>query len=740
MYMAIRNYIIFIFLLVGCVTALAYGLIAGEQYIEKSENWANHTRRVIIATEDLSTSIEALLASQRGYLITQKPEFITDYTAHKKQIGKDLQHLKELNTNNETQIVRVRELERHIEDFKRSLDERMADYLMQKDIKKISDVEVVNEIKGNIIRLNTDIIQSAYKTLNEHIILIETKKKEYFYILLVGLGVGTLLLLIFNWFLLVAQKQRNAAEGDLEDTQQRLELAIEGTRDGIFDWNIKTDQVFYSKQFFAMLGDFDGARETSTDYFYNLIHPDDQAKVRTYADQYLNGEMPEYIQEFRVRHSSGRYLWIQARGKALFDKKGKPYRMVGGLTDVTHMIKVQERLEEEKDAAEKANQAKTDFLAHMSHEIRTPLTAITGIAEIFARNLDGLNDKQKKLVSTLNSSTVALRDLITDVLDFSKIENGSMEIVSEEIEFVPFCEEIISIMAMKASEKNLKFVFDYNDFKNSLINVDKVRLRQILINIIGNAIKFTDKGQIEVKVSSEKSGEQDYLRFDVIDTGIGIAKDRIDLIFERFKQEDSSVSRKFGGTGLGLPISRKLARLMGGDITVMSKKGKGSTFIVMLPLEIRNIDGTSSVATDSSLDRLNEKIRSAVNDNQKILLVDDYEGNVTVIGFMLEDAGLKYDVATNGAEAVEAWNTNDYALVLMDIQMPEMDGFTATETIRKKEAKRKVKNSTTIVGMTAHALVADREKCIEAGMDAYLAKPIDEIEMKRKILELLYMA
>ncbi|TNE36521.1 MAG: response regulator, partial [Alphaproteobacteria bacterium] len=243
-------------------------------------------------------------------------------------------------------------------------------------------------------------------------------------------------------------------------------------------------------------------------------------------------------------------------------------------------------------------------------------------------------------------------------------------------------------------------------------------------------------GHIHVTTKTERRGGILFLRIDVEDTGIGIAEHHINLVFEQFKQADSSVSRKFGGTGLGLSISKRLADLMGGDIEVKSKLGKGSTFSLILPLP-EETEAERRQEMDAHLRaKLTDRQKSAIRDTQKILLVEDYDGNVAVLGYFLEDLGINYDVAQTGLEAVNLWNDNHYSLILMDIQMPEMDGFTSTRLIRSIEEEKSL-SRTPIVGMTAHALIGDKDKCLDAGMDAYLPKPIVEQDLKSVILKFL---
>lgn len=731
----VRNFLAFVVILLACAGTLAYALISGDRSLGESGGLVLKTHDVIMESQELSTLIEGMLSAQRGYLITGDEEFLTSYELKKNEVSQHIARLSDLNKDDAAQQSRLDEIRGYFLDLSAQLESRATRFRPRVSKFQLENVEVVNNIKDNIIRVNNSLLKEGYDLLNERIVLVEEKKAEYFNTLLVSVIVGTVLLLVLNGYLLYAQRRRNRAEASLKDTEERFALAIDGTQDGIFDWDVRAGQVFYSRQFFGMLGYNRKAYVGDIGDFKALIHPDDVEAVWRQVELYLDGGLSEYRQDFRMKHDSGRWIWIQSRAKALFDRDGKAYRMVGAHTDITHTVKEQERLEAEKEAAEAANQAKSDFLAHMSHEIRTPLTAINGIAEIFTKNQDNFDDKQKQLIGTLMSSTASLKDLINDILDFSKIENGDLELDECDFSLAQLFEEVISMMSLRAGEKGVSFIFDYSGLKQPEFRGDPKRLRQIIVNLIANAIKFTDQGGVTVKADVETRDGNDFLRIAVSDTGIGIAPEHFDLVFERFKQADSSVSRKYGGTGLGLPISKNLAFLMGGNIFISSQVGKGSTFTVLLPMKLET-QGEQDDGVRKMQDKLNDKIRAAMQEEKKILMVEDYEGNVVVLSYILEEIGTTYDVANTGAEAVDLWSSNHYDMILMDIQMPEMDGFTATKEIRRLEDERNL-DHTPIIGMTAHALVGDKDKCIEAGMDSYLPKPIVEADLKREILKYL---
>lgn len=709
-------------------------LVEGDQQIAKSDSWVSHTHDVIIQSEELNAFVSSMLAAQRGYLITKDTAFLADYEAKKASVSRNLARLSELTIDNPSQQSRLEELRQYSNNLAMQLEERSKRNQDPKDI--LSDVKIIDGLKADIIRLNKDFLEEEYILLNQRIKAVENKKDQYLSTLFIGGGVAVIFLMMLNGYLLRVQSKRSAAELAFGEKEEIFRLAIEGTQDGVFDWNIKTDDVFYSDQFKAMLGykaeDFKG----HVDDFISRLHPEDKKRVQEYVELYIGGQLSEYSNTFRMQHKSGRWIWINSRAQLLYDKSGEPLRIVGAHTDITAFKDYESRLQDAKNKAEEGSRAKSDFLAHMSHEIRTPLTTISGAAEILSQDTDGLDEKKQTLISVLNASAITLKDLISDILDFSKIESGELELEENVFSLKDAFEHVISMMSVRMKEKGLDFTLDYSAVKNIDLYGDPIRMRQILINLIGNALKFTEAGHINVKAYESEYFDAPILRIDVEDTGIGLLEDQFELVFERFKQADASVSRKYGGTGLGLPISKKLANLMGGDILLTSEPGKGSVFSLIIPLRIVENTALEQDTDDVRKHKINDKLKAAISNTDKILLVEDYEGNIVVLGYILDDLGSSYDIAGTGQEAVNLWKENHYDLVLMDIQMPEMDGFTATAHIRKIERENHL-DHTPIIGMTAHALVGDKDKCIEAGMDAYLPKPIVEMDLKATILKFL---
>lgn len=375
-------------------------------------------------------------------------------------------------------------------------------------------------------------------------------------------------------------------------------------------------------------------------------------------------------------------------------------------------------LESAKIAAEAADKAKSAFLAQMSHEIRTPLNGVLGMAAAIANT--SLDERQKRLVSVIQESGDTLLALLNDVLDLAKIESGKLEIETIDFSVSAIIRSAEAIFSTRAHEKGLSFSVSIDEVADNWCIGDPTRLRQIIYNLMSNAIKFTNEGDIKVRASGEKVGEGEIaLCFEVEDSGIGIDENGIARLFQKFSQADSATTRKFGGTGLGLAISKQLANLMGGDIVVKSALGFGSifTFTVRVPI------GQAPAQTDAQT--FNEALAIDGEDAKvlRILAAEDNANNRLVLKMFLEQVGVTPTFVENGALAVEAWKTADFDVILMDVQMPIMSGPEASSEIRKLERKTN-RARTPIIALTANAMTHHVRECLLAGMDAHVAKPI----------------
>jgi signal transduction histidine kinase/CheY-like chemotaxis protein len=388
-----------------------------------------------------------------------------------------------------------------------------------------------------------------------------------------------------------------------------------------------------------------------------------------------------------------------------------------------------------KEVAETANQAKSEFLANMSHEIRTPLNAVIGLSHVLSRT-HPLTDRQKEFIDTLRVSGDNLLSLINDLLDFARLESGSIVLEHVEFDLVQTVQNVFSIMAVRAQEKKLQLLIDPSRLRYRNYIGDPLRIQQIITNLVSNAVKFTDKGFVKIALSQPMGTEGDLSQIviEVSDSGIGIAPEKLACIFDKFTQADASTTRKYGGTGLGLAITQSLVRHMNGHIDVQSKLQEGSTFTVTLPLV--RAAGSALLEMEKLAQNNHADEASIASSAHTVLLVEDYSPNVLVASAMLEQFGYACDVAHNGVEGLMKFQQKKYALILMDVQIPGMDGLETVRRIRTIE-REKGQMRTPIIAVTAFAMVGDKEKCLKAGMDDYLTKPFLPEELKEKIDNLL---
>ena len=428
----------------------------------------------------------------------------------------------------------------------------------------------------------------------------------------------------------------------------------------------------------------------------------------------------------------------------LFDAAGKVSGLVGIDRDITRRKRSEEDLRQARQAADAANRAKSDFLANMSHEIRTPLNAVIGITDLL---LDGdLGQVHRDYLEIIRDSGESLMVVINDILDFSKIEAGRLELESKSFHLPDVIRNATKAFVLRAQEKELRLACDISPLVPAWVRGDPVRLRQVLTNLIGNAIKFTDRGEIVVGVKAiTETACGTELLFQVRDTGIGIPSAKQEHIFKAFVQADASTTRRFGGTGLGLAICTRLVRAMGGQLQVRSRVGEGSEFFFQLPFADCEPPDDSRYAIPAFQRRESDEGAApaestpSVNGAKrplKILLAEDSRMNQVLAIGILQREGHLVTVANDGREAVEVFQANPFDIILMDVQMPELDGLQATAAIRDIEMTRG--GRIPILAMTAHALTGDRERCLEAGMDGYLSKPIRLKELVQAVDQFLF--
>jgi PAS domain S-box-containing protein len=669
--------------------------------------------------------------------------------------------------------------------------------------------------------------------------------------------------------------ERKRMEQALRESEERFKLSLDSADLGLWDWNVQTGEVVFNRRWCEMIGYRQEEITPHVSTWERLVHPDDLAAVTQILQEHLAGVTPVYVTEHRLRTRDGRWKWIQDYGKVVErDAEGTPLRMLGTHRDIDAQKHYEAELRQARDAAEAATRAKSEFLANMSHEIRTPMNAIIGMASLL---LDSdMDTEQQESVQAILSSSNALLAIINDILDLSRIEAGRINLEYHSFTLRESIEGALDMLAPRAAEQGLELLYQIADDVPDHLVGDLMRLRQIIINLVSNAVKFTRQGEVVVSIGGHATGDSGYeLSISVRDTGIGIAPEHQAQLFQPFSQGDSSTTRRYGGSGLGLAICKRLAELMGGRIGVESTPGHGSTFYVTLQLEqaaaatpastlweqpvlqgksvlivasyalhrqllqryaarwgmralvatsisealtvlrqpvhfdvalldipADDMDGMShaaalhtirppqqlplivwvSVAQRRMIRRQQEEsgqplptelaamllkpmrpgalaaaLRTIVQQEKqephpasdhavnpfmghtnplRILLAEDNRLNQRVALRFLERMGYCADIAVTGVEVLEALQQHRYDLVLMDVQMPEMDGIEATRRIR---AQWPAEQQPHIIAMTAHAMEGDREWCLSVGMDDYIGKPIhietlvDRLKLVRRI-------
>ena len=460
------------------------------------------------------------------------------------------------------------------------------------------------------------------------------------------------------------------------------------------------------------------------------LHPEDRARVESQFNQSMANARP-FQSRYRLLLPDGSIRHIAASAGLVKDTDGRPISMVGVNHEITDQVAREDRLKkaladlaisareavEARIGAEAANRAKSEFLATMSHEIRTPMNGVLGFTELL---LDTeLCEQQRAYVSTIQRSGESLLLIINDILDLSKIEAGKFTLDFQPFDLNQTAGDIFTLLNAQAEAKGLELRLDYASALPQQIFSDPQRMRQVLLNLVSNALKFTEHGSVILRVRQVENAVQKALRIEVVDTGIGLSQEQQERLFQKFVQVDSSTTRRFGGTGLGLIISKRLVEMMGGQIGVESQLGKGATFWFTIPLVALPVPVPVPVPAAAQIS------------TPRILVAEDNEVNRMFVLALLRKLGCEVDVAVNGVDAVRLFKSQPYAAILMDCHMPEMDGYAATVEIRRLEELQEKASHIPIIALTASVMQEDRDRCIAVGMDAFLTKPLRREELKR---------
>jgi signal transduction histidine kinase len=506
----------------------------------------------------------------------------------------------------------------------------------------------------------------------------------------------------------IAMAEREAVISKLARSEQRLKIAVESADLYIYEMDYRARELIKFGNELSFYAEPQTYEYCLQEDGYSVIHPDDRPAAKAAWARHVAEGTPN-TSEWRVNRDD-KVVWVHGNSEVITDDQGRPICMIGSFQNITERKKAELAMAEAKATAETANAAKSTFLATMSHEIRTPLNGVLGMAQAMAA--DDLSSVQRDRLDVIRQSGESLLAILNDMLDLSKIEAGKLELEEIEFDLGEIARGAHATFTALANKQQLSFGLDI-DGARGVYRGDPTRLRQIIYNMISNGLKFTEAGEIRVAAVYDDRE----LIITVADTGIGMSPATLENLFSKFTQADTSTTRRFGGTGLGLAICKQLAELMGGSIAAVSREGEGSTFTLRLPLiRVGDARDSYSVAAHDAEDAQALDLR--------VLVAEDNSVNQLVVRTLLHQIGVEPTIVDNGQLAVEAWETGDWDAILMDVQMPVMDGLAATRAIRAREAETS-RAATPIIALTANAMghqLAEYQAC---GMNGHVTKPID---------------
>jgi PAS domain S-box-containing protein len=715
------------------------GLVSYEntaKLIEISREEMTNTNKVM-AVDQLMASINDAKSGERGFVLTGEDTCLESYRETCKHIDGELRGLAEIFAGSEEKIQLVKKLGVLVENRLKAFEEAMA-------IRHSGDVEkarlamtadeakhLMDEVRKTAGALGAEERGAIGMWFEENARTGEQTLRT------VVVGMATAFAIVAGGTVLIRRgnRERKRTESALRESEERFRQFAENANEILWIIDRKTLRPLYiSPAYDVIVGRDHRELFITPGKWIEAVHVEDRERAQgAFAQCAMSGEIQS---EFRIVRTDGAVRWICLRGNPVLDDAGEVYRVAGLAEDITERKAAQDELGAAKTAAEAANRSKSEFLANMSHEIRTPMTAILGYADMLLDPAHTASDRLESL-QTIRRNGEHLLTVINDILDISKIEAGKLCVERIACRPSQIVNECVSLMRVRAIERGLRLDVTFVGSIPERIVSDPTRLRQIVLNLVGNAIKFTERGGVGITVSLDHGGNVPGLRIEVTDTGIGMTEEELGQMFKPFVQADSSTTRRFGGSGLGLSICKRLAEMLGGNVTASSTPGMGSQFVVTV--EAGNLAGVpllfnpmESLGDEEAI----EGMGSGVRLSGRILLAEDGVHNQRVIAYYLRKAGAYVTVVGNGKAACEevaiaACEADPFDVILMDMQMPVLDGYAAAATLRSRGV------TTPVVALTAHAMAEDRAKCLAAGCTEYLTKPIDKQRLLKTVAALL---
>lgn len=524
--------------------------------------------------------------------------------------------------------------------------------------------------------------------------------------------------LVFMSGIALDYTKRHELEEQLRLSEERHQRILTASNDGIWEWSRDSSGYHFSDKCWQQLGYEDpdsyfSSERNRLEVWQSSVHPEDVEYFSSAREEHLKNNTP-YDIEFRIKHKEGYWVWIRARGQADFNAEGQAYRMSGTNMDITHIKEAEERVLLAKEEAEKANQAKSEFLSSMSHELRTPLNAILGYAQLFGMDTN-LSASQQQSVREIRKAGSHLLQLISDVLDLSKVESGQMSISVEPVLAKRIVDECLALMQPLAEAKRIRIRLDVGALPGVYVNADAVRLKQALLNLLSNALKYNrEGGQVDVKFSQPATG---MLRLEVSDTGLGIPLGRQAEVFEPFNRlgaEGSSTE----GSGVGLVITKRLVEMMGGDLSFVSREGEGSRFWIQLP----QVADWSDMELETTVPDVVGQDSLRISGEKRVLYVEDNPSNTRLMEQVFRRfPGLHLETANEAFFGLYKARTSSPDLIILDINLPGMDGYEALSVLQRDPLTKDIP----VIALSANAMPEDVAKGVKAGFAEYLTKPLD---------------